>query len=374
VRKIIPIVVSGATALAVAGGTLGYVASNKDVTLSVDGQPRTVHTTAGTVADLLNGQGIKTGEHDVVAPAADDKLSEGARVAVQFGRQVTFLVDGKPQTIWTTATSVDQAINALGIDTTGAALSTSRSAGIGREGLSVDIATRKTVTIDAAGHKKTITTTAQTVGAALAAAKIKPDADDKVSVATSTPLVDGAKLSFTRVDVKTVTEKKKMGYAVVRKNSSKLTKGHTRVETAGRSGSKTISYREVRHNGRLESRNKTSTKVTNKPRTQVVLVGTKKAKVVSPSKSHSSGQVASVASGSVWDKIAKCESGGNWAINTGNGFYGGLQFTLSTWHAYGGSGMPNKAGRAQQIAVAKKVQKAQGWGAWPACTSKLGLR
>jgi hypothetical protein len=80
------------------------------------------------------------------------------------------------------------------------------------------------------------------------------------------------------------------------------------------------------------------------------------------------------AAGTVWDRVAACESGGNWSINTGNGFYGGLQFTLSTWHAYGGSGMPNHASRAQQIAVAKKVQAAQGWGAWPACTSKLGLR
>ena len=83
---------------------------------------------------------------------------------------------------------------------------------------------------------------------------------------------------------------------------------------------------------------------------------------------------ASAATASEWDAVAQCESGGNWSINTGNGFYGGLQFTLSTWHAYGGSGLPNHASRAQQIAVAKKVQAAQGWGAWPACTSKLGLR
>jgi hypothetical protein len=81
-----------------------------------------------------------------------------------------------------------------------------------------------------------------------------------------------------------------------------------------------------------------------------------------------------VASGSVWDKIAACESGGNWSINTGNGFYGGLQFTLSTWRGYGGSGMPNQASRAAQIAVAKRIQAAQGWGAWPACTAKLGIR
>jgi hypothetical protein len=75
-----------------------------------------------------------------------------------------------------------------------------------------------------------------------------------------------------------------------------------------------------------------------------------------------------------WDAIAACESGGNWAINTGNGYYGGLQFSLSTWHAYGGSGLPSSHSREEQIAIAKKVQAAAGWGQWPACSRKAGLR
>jgi len=76
---------------------------------------------------------------------------------------------------------------------------------------------------------------------------------------------------------------------------------------------------------------------------------------------------------STWDKLAQCESGGNWSINTGNGYYGGLQFSLSTWKAFGGSGMPNQASKAEQIRIATKVQASQGWGAWPACTAKLGI-
>lgn len=83
---------------------------------------------------------------------------------------------------------------------------------------------------------------------------------------------------------------------------------------------------------------------------------------------------ASAATSAEWDTVAQCESGGNWSINTGNGFYGGLQFTLSTWRAYGGSGMPHHASREEQIRIGQKVQAGQGWGAWPACTSKLGLR
>lgn len=82
---------------------------------------------------------------------------------------------------------------------------------------------------------------------------------------------------------------------------------------------------------------------------------------------------ANAAGAGTWDKLAQCESGGNWSINTGNGYYGGLQFTLQTWKAFGGSGMPQNASKAEQIRVATKVQAAQGWGAWPACTAKLGI-
>ncbi|MBO9705140.1 MAG: LysM peptidoglycan-binding domain-containing protein [Arthrobacter sp.] len=82
---------------------------------------------------------------------------------------------------------------------------------------------------------------------------------------------------------------------------------------------------------------------------------------------------ANAAGESTWDALAQCESGGNWSINTGNGYYGGLQFDQSTWQAYGGTGSAAQASKAQQIAVAEKVQANQGWGAWPSCSSQLGL-
>ena len=80
------------------------------------------------------------------------------------------------------------------------------------------------------------------------------------------------------------------------------------------------------------------------------------------------------ASGSVWDRLAQCESGGNWSINTGNGYSGGLQFSSGTWRANGGTGSASNASRAEQIRVAERVRASKGWGAWPACSSKLGLR
>jgi resuscitation-promoting factor RpfA len=77
---------------------------------------------------------------------------------------------------------------------------------------------------------------------------------------------------------------------------------------------------------------------------------------------------------SKWERIAQCESGGNWNIATGNGYYGGLQFSPRTWKAFGGTGMPHRASKGQQIAVAERILAKQGWKAWPACSKKLGYR
>lgn len=80
------------------------------------------------------------------------------------------------------------------------------------------------------------------------------------------------------------------------------------------------------------------------------------------------------ANAGVWDRLAQCESGGNWSINTGNGYYGGVQFSQQSWQAVGGTGLPSNASKAEQIARAEKLLAIQGWGAWPACSAKLGLR
>jgi uncharacterized protein YabE (DUF348 family) len=385
VRKIIPVVAAGA-ALAVAGTSVGWAALNKDVTMSVDGSPSTVTTTAGTVGELLQDEGIEVSSRDIVAPDVSAKVTDGTRVAVQFARQVTFTVDGEKKTVWTTATSLDQALGALGVNTAGADLSTSRSASIGREGLAVDVDTLKTVTIKAAGKKRQVKTTGTTVKDALAAAKIKVDGDDRLSADLDETLEDGAALTWTKVDVTKETKKQDVAFDTVRKESSKLARGTTRTDTAGREGTRTLTFTVVRENGKVTKRTQVSSKITEAPRDQVVLVGTKAPKPPaapkpanrsgssSNSSGSSGGSAPSVASGSVWDRLAQCESGGNWSINTGNGFYGGLQFTPSTWRGYGGTGMPHQASREQQIAVAKKVQAGQGWGAWPACTAKLGIR
>ena len=95
---------------------------------------------------------------------------------------------------------------------------------------------------------------------------------------------------------------------------------------------------------------------------------------VAPPAPAAPAPVASYDGGTVWDQLAQCESGGNWAINTGNGYYGGLQFNLGTWQSYGGTGYPHQASRETQIAIATKLRDASGgYGAWPGCAASLGL-
>ncbi len=120
-----------------------------------------------------------------------------------------------------------------------------------------------------------------------------------------------------------------------------------------------MTYRLIYRNGELDVRKVLHQKVLRTPVDAIVNVGTASA--------YETGNT-------VWDALAQCESGGNWAINTGNGYYGGLQFNLGTWQSYGGTGLPSQASRETQIAVATRLRDATGgYGSWPGCASSLGL-
>ncbi|MFD7134441.1 transglycosylase family protein [Streptomyces sp. NPDC059894] len=130
---------------------------------------------------------------------------------------------------------------------------------------------------------------------------------------------------------------------------------------------------ECADNSRIDNRvdNRVDTRA-GKARTTAVLTG---AALLAPLGLLAATGNAAAADSGVWDRIAQCESGGNWHINTGNGYYGGLQFSASTWRAYGGTAYAptaDRATRAQQISVATEVQRAQGWGAWPTCSARAG--
>ena len=143
--------------------------------------------------------------------------------------------------------------------------------------------------------------------------------------------------------------------------TDELFEGEERVVRAGRSGDRDATYRLRYVNGELRSRSLVDVADVTRPVARIVEVGTK----------EEEPEVAAFATGStVWDSLAACESGGNWAINTGNGYYGGLQFNLGTWQSYGGTGLPSENSRETQIAVATRLRDASGgYGAWPHCSA-----
>ncbi|MGH3509607.1 MAG: transglycosylase family protein, partial [Nocardioidaceae bacterium] len=152
------------------------------------------------------------------------------------------------------------------------------------------------------------------------------------------------------------------GYDVITHHDSSMFADQTVTVRPGAAGSRHVIYRITYVNGHVAKRRTLHVTVLRPAVAAIERVGTKQRPAV-----FSGGNT-------VWDRLAQCESGGNWADNTGNGYYGGLQFSLGTWHAYGGSGLPSNHSRSTQIAIATKLRNASGgYGAWPACAASLGL-
>jgi len=361
--------------LAVAGTTVGYATVSKNVTLSVDGKSREVHTLKGTVRDLLASQHIDLNSHDVVAPSLDSEIGDDSRIAVRYGKPLAVNLDGERTTYWTTATTVRGAVNQLGLRFFGADYSSSRSADIDREGMALRIATPKKLTLKIAGAKKQKrSVSAMTVRGVLGKLHVGYDRNDKVTPSLDSFVKDGDKVVFTKVTKRKVhVGHEKLGFDTVTRADASMTKGETSTVREGRSGFRDVTYRVVTHTGDVVTKRVLKAKVLRAPVSRIVHFGTKPKPQPKPEPQPAAVPAAPNYSsgGSAWDRIAACESGGNWAANTGNGYYGGLQFSLGTWQAYGGSGRPDQNSREQQIAVAERVRAAEGgYGAWPVCGAR----
>ncbi|HEX6247156.1 MAG TPA: ubiquitin-like domain-containing protein [Nocardioidaceae bacterium] len=366
------VVLVAAVLTALVATTVGYAAMNKTVTLSVDGEAQQVKTLGGTVEDVLEAEGIEVGQRDVVAPGLATKVNEGTRIAVRYARELQLDVDGKQKSYWVTATDVDSALEQLGLRYAGAELSVSRSASISREGLDLEVVTPKKVTLKVGARKaRTVTVPALTVGEALEDLEIELGKRDEVKPGVARELSDGDKIAVTRVRVVTKKVKESIDFSTVEKADDTMTEGETEVVREGAEGVRSVVYRLRYENGELVASKALRSEVLDEPRDAVVRVGTKEEAEPAPAPAPA----ANFASGStVWDQLAQCESGGNWSINTGNGYYGGLQFNIDTWRAYGGTGYPHEHSRETQIAVATRLRDANGgYGAWPHCSQQLGL-
>ncbi|WP_272950254.1 resuscitation-promoting factor [Nocardioides cynanchi] len=354
-------------AVAVLGTTVGYASMGRSITLNIDGHVEHVTANGSTVGQVLSAEGISLGPHDEVAPATDQQVTDGTTIAVRYGKPLELDVDGKTSTYWVTATDVRSALDEINRSFDRAQLSVSRGAGLTRDGLRITVATPKKLTVVIGGKRATHrTVSAVTVGQALRAMHVRLGKHDIVHPGRHHVISDGDKLVLTRIRVvRRHVSSESVAYSTVTHNDSSMLQGRTTVTRAGRDGLRDVTYKITYRNGRLVARRVVSAQVLRSPVPQIERVGTKTAPTPTPT--FSSGST-------VWDKIAQCESGGNWAENTGNGYYGGLQFSVGTWQAYGGSGLPSSASRTTQIAIATKVRNASGgYGAWPACSQALGL-
>jgi uncharacterized protein YabE (DUF348 family) len=362
------IALAGAAAVAAAavvGTTVGYASIGKQVTLNVDGKVEHVSATGDTVGDVLQDEGISLGRHDEVAPSLDQSVHDGTTIAVRYGKPLKLDVNGDTTTYWVTATDVRGALHEIDRSFDRAHLSVSRGAGITRDGLRITVATPRRLTFVVGGHRAVHRTVpAYTVGQALKQMHLTLGKDDVVRPGLHHELKAGDRIVLDRVRVvRKHVSGEAVPFSTISHDDSSMLQGHSTVVRAGRAGLRDVTYRITYRNGHLVARRVLSQHVLRTPVAQVERVGTKTVATTN----FASG-------GTVWDRLAQCEAGGNWAANTGNGYYGGLQFSLGTWQAYGGSGLPSNAPRTTQIAIATKIRNASGgYGAWPACSASLGL-
>ncbi|HEX4720933.1 MAG TPA: transglycosylase family protein [Pseudonocardiaceae bacterium] len=345
--------------LSATGGGAMAMAMDKDVTVDVDGHATHIRTYDSTVGAVLRDQGIVPGPHDSLSPSPNASITDGGKIMLDRGRQVRLVVDGVTQDHWTRATTLGDALRQLDMVVKGAWVSDAPNAAIPLSGMDVQIRTPKAVTvIDGANAPHQLTTTAATVADVLKAQGIALTSADSVNPGLNVPVTAGMQILVSRTGVSVITVTQSIPAPVQKIQDPNTNEGVETVVNPGSAGSEVITYRVTSVNGKESKREQISLQVTQQPVAKVVNEGTKP-----------------LPDDVVWDRIAQCESGGNWAINTGNGYYGGLQFNLPTWNSNGGAAYaarPDLATKAEQIAIADKVRAARGYEPWT-CATILGI-
>ncbi len=348
-------------AMIVAGGYC--VAVHKALTLSVDGSPKTVSTMKSRVIDVLRDNGLTVGDHDELSPAADRPVRQSDAIVLRRGRPLQVSIDGQPsKQVWTTATTVDDALKQLSMSDA-APVAASNASRIPLAGMALPLVTPKHVDIDDGGVPSTRRVAAPNVGVLLAAVGAPLEQQDKVEPPASTAVTDGMQIEVTRIRAQTITARMPLQPSTWRIEDPTINISRQFVEAPGTPGTQDVTFAVWTVNGAVTDRQLLAHEVVTPALPSVERIGAKEGT-----------EVPLVDDGETWDALASCESTGNWDINTGNGFYGGVQFNQSTWEAYGGlryAPRADLATREEQIAIAMATRGRQGWGAWPVCGARL---
>lgn len=346
-----------AIVLLVAGGTAAYGAFSKTITVTIDGQKSSVRTFGDTVSDILAAKEITINDGDKLSPSPSATVGDGDTIDISYAKPVTLAVDGTVTKHIVFDRTVGDALDELGVKPAADAyVSDKRSAPLSRKGSEIVVSTEKTLTVVADGKSTKVTTKEPTVAKVLEAADVKLDKDDEVEPGNAALVKPDQKLKVVRIEKVTKTEVVRVKFPVEVRKDAEAMVGEVDVVKAGKKGKNREKVTLVMADGKLRDRIVLTSEVLVKPVGQVESHGT-----------------SATPPDSVWDRLAQCESGGNWSINTGNGYYGGVQFSAATWRAMGGSGLPHQNSREEQIKRAKILQSRSGWGQWPGCAKKLGL-
>ena len=347
-RSIPLIALNIAIGLVVVGATAAYGALSTRVELTVDGTTESVRTFGDSVADVLEARDITVRSDDKINMAPNQKLSDGDKIVVQYAKPVTVAVDGKVQELVVHDVTVGDAFDRLDVTVPkGAYLSKKLDAKIPRSGGTLVVSSTKDLTVVADGEEHQITTNRPTVAGVVDEAGVKLDNDDEVDPGIDSFVKPDAELKVVRIKKVEKTETVDVKFDVEVQNDNDAMVGETEIVKEGVAGQNRERVTLVYADGKLRDRKVISRSEIRPPVTQIEKRGTQ-----------------STPPDSVWDKIAQCESGGNWHINTGNGYYGGLQFSAATWHSVGGPGLPHQHSREVQIKYAKILQARSGWGQW----------
>jgi len=365
----------GAQLLVVAAlvvGVVAFVGNNKTVTLNVDGKVSSIQTFGGTVDEVVKAAKVELKDADRVSPALDARVDNGSVVNINLAKAVSIELDGARKTVNTTASDVAGLVSELGVASS-SQVSQPKEAALEVTGSFVSISTPKTISVVADGKSTSTTTTAADVASVLKDAGVTVGANDRLSQPGNAPVIQDMVIKVSRVDTsKTAEATEEVPFDSVKTESADLFKGEEKVTQEGVAGSLVKTFKLVLVDGREASRTLVSSNVSTPPVAEKISVGTKARPVAAPA--AAAAAAAPVSSGptgapneAMWDRIAQCESGGNWAINTGNGYYGGLQFSGPTWLANGGGAYAptaNLATKAQQIEIANRLYAKNGLSDW----------
>jgi uncharacterized protein YabE (DUF348 family) len=261
---------------ALVGGTAAFVGLNKQVNLVVDGQSEQVRTFSGSVSDFLESQEIEVSAGDQVQPGADADITRGMDVVVNTAKDVNLTLDGVSSQETTTANTVGQALAELGVDPEGADISADLEASLADgQNQDVSVVTPKTVTVVADGKSKPVEITAATAQEVIDEAGVKLGETDTLSLPASAPVTDGGVVEVLRTKTEDKKETETVKKKVTEKKDDSLERGKREVETKGKDGSKEIVFSVTTVNGEVVVKDKKSEKVVEKPVDEVVRVGTK---------------------------------------------------------------------------------------------------